>query len=142
MKKSFICSYCKNKVEINMRMGVSHRNHCPFCLWSKHVDRNIAGDRDEPCQGMMEPVGLTFKKVKPDKFGKEKIGELMLVHRCRKCVKISINRIASDDDPKEVLKIFEKSFLIDFRPEVEKEGIRLLSEKDKDEVDRQLFGIK
>lgn len=87
----------------------------------------------------MGPIGLTFKKIRPDKYSKERKGELMLVHRCQKCGKISINRLASDDDPKEVLKTFEKSFLINFRPEVEKEGIRLLSEEDKNQIERQLF---
>lgn len=110
MEKGFICEHCRAPVSTNRFIGTSHRNHCPFCLWSKHVDEKISGDRKSRCHGMMKPIGLAFKKS----------GELMLVHLCQRCGKESRNRIAGDDDPKIILTISE--------------------EKDKEEIEKQLFG--
>ena len=90
----------------------------------------------------MEPIGLTFKKEGLDKWGKEKQGEIMVIHKCPKDQKISINRIAGDDDPEIILKIFQNSQNLD--PEIKKNlkrsGIGLLEKKDKTEVQKQLFG--
>ena len=120
-------------------MGTHHRNHCPFCLWSLHVDREVAGDRDDICHGLMEPIGLTFKHEGVDKYGQKKQGELMLVHRCQRCGKVSINRVAGDDDPQKILEILRKSsqspLLVGEIGE-----IRLLKEEDRQEVQKQLFG--
>lgn len=66
----------------------SYRNHCPACLWSKHVDRDGPGDRMSACGGMMEPVGLDQRGGK---------GWLVL-HRCTLCGKSIPNRAAPDDD--------------------------------------------
>ena len=63
--EDFVCEKCGEKV-----IGTGYTNHCPKCLWSKHVDIN-PGDRASTCQGMMRPV----------KVEKEK-GEYMLTHRC------------------------------------------------------------
>lgn len=72
----------------------------------------------------MEPIGLSFKKECFDKYGRKKQGEIMLVHKCLKCKKISINRLAGDDEPAEILKILRKSS----------------SPQDEKEVLTQLFG--
>lgn len=90
-------------------IGTKNRNHCPFCLYSLHVDDKIAGDRKSKCRGEMQPIGLTFKKEGTDKYGKERQGEIMLVHECNKCGKININRLAGDDEPKKIMKIFQNS---------------------------------
>jgi hypothetical protein len=55
----------------------------------------------------MSPVGLTFKKSQ-DKFAYQNPGELMLVHCCTQCGHLSINRIAADDDPKQLLAVYEQ----------------------------------
>ncbi len=115
----FICKKCGQKVSMTV-IGTKNRNHCPFCLWSLHVDKEIPGDRYDTCQGMMEPVGLTFKDEGIDKYGKKRQGEIMLVHQCQKCGKENKNRIAGDDDAKAILALCEK--------------------KDEEEVKRQLFG--
>lgn len=47
----FVCAHCGKKVE---PLGYTSRNHCPFCLWSLHVDEN-PGDRACECGGEMEP---------------------------------------------------------------------------------------
>ena len=67
-----------------MRNG-SYRNHCPACLWSKHVDID-PGDRASDCRGMMRPDGVEHRSGKG----------LMLVHRCTVCGFVRRNRIASD----------------------------------------------
>ena len=52
--EEFICENCGRKVS---KLGYSCRNHCPYCLHSKHVDKN-PGDRAEECHGDLEPVSL------------------------------------------------------------------------------------
>ena len=68
-------------------LGTAHRNHCPSCLWSRHVDRK-SGDRAADCGGRMEPIAVW---VRPD-------GEWALVHRCVQCQALKSNRIAGDDN--------------------------------------------
>lgn len=140
-EEGFKCSHCGKWVS-SKTIGTKHRNHCPFCLWSKHVDLKEPGDRESECNGEMEPIGLTFKKEGIDKYGEPKQGELMLIHKCLKCKKISINRIAGDDDEKAILKIFEKSQEIpkEEREKLKKEGIELILSKDKNKVLSQLYG--
>ena len=125
-------------------MGTLHRNQCPFCLYSKHVDLKVPGDRKSACLGAMEPVGLTFKEEGVDKYGKPRQGELMIIHHCLKCNKFSINRIAADDDPQAIMAVFENSLKTETEivTELRELGIRLLSEKDREEIRRQLFGKK
>jgi len=133
----FICGNCGKTVDSSSLTGTKQRNHCPSCLFSKHVDENSAGDRLSKCRGLMEPIALTFKEAGSDKYGKKKQGELMLVHACQKCGKISLNRIAADDDPEKILKILSnapKSF--------ESSDFLILSKADEPEIKRQLFGNK
>ena len=57
----FICEYCGRKV-LPLSNG-SYRNHCPFCLFSKHIDIK-PGDRMNKCEGLMGPIGLKYKSGK------------------------------------------------------------------------------
>ena len=66
--------------------GTQHRNHCPNCLTSLHLD-NEPGDRAADCGGQMEPVAVWVRKG----------GEWAIIHRCRLCGKLTSNRIAADD---------------------------------------------
>ncbi|MGC8944282.1 MAG: RNHCP domain-containing protein [Minisyncoccia bacterium] len=146
MKKErldFICEHCGKKVYQNNLLGNHERNHCPYCLWSKHEDLKESGDRLSDCHGLMEPIGLTFKKGKHNKYGLDKIGEILLIHKCTKCGKINLNHLAADDNENEILNVFEKSLLMqkDLREELEKLGIKVLTEEDRKEIERQLFGI-
>ena len=138
----FICLVCGEKNEISNLIGTKNRNHCRKCLRSKHLDLDIPGDRASNCLGSMTPFALTFKQEGTDKYGKRKQGELMIVHRCDKCRKISINRLAGDDDEGEILKLFSKTLASsdELKESLKQEGIEILEEKDKDEVYRQLFG--
>jgi len=83
----FTCMQCGFTIPVSAP-GTAHRNHCPACLWSRHVDAR-AGDRAAACGSPMEPIAVS---VRPD-------GEWSLVHRCRDCGAIKANRIAGDDNP-------------------------------------------
>lgn len=131
----FRCAHCKIWVVINDFIGTSNRNHCNVCLWSKHVDVQ-KGDRKADCHGGMQPVGLTFKH---EGLGRQ--GELMLIHHCMGCGKISINRIARDDDNSLILNIFSSVLSEALIAKLEHENIRALEETDKPEIMRQLFGV-
>jgi hypothetical protein len=113
-------------------------------LWSKHVDLKESGDRLAECRGGMKPIGLTFKKEGRDKYGKIKQGELMLVHECQGCGRISVNRIAGDDDPKTVLEILAESQKLNKDKEelLTANGIVLIPKEEKEKVMVQLFGKK
>lgn len=136
----FTCKNCQKKIQTKGPIGTNNRNHCPFCLFSLHLDEKNAGDRKSKCKGKMKTIALTFKKNKKDKYSKNKKGELMLVHKCNTCAKYSINRLASDDDSKKILKLLnhnlEKNELLNLK----NNKIEVINENDKREVLIQLFG--
>lgn len=141
MKTGFRCVFCTKRVAVGKRIGTKHRNHCPDCLWSKHVDWKKAGDRKAKCGAGMRPIGLTFKEEGRDKWGRKKQGELMVIQKCEGCGKISINRIAADDETSVIEKVFEESERNEnLRILLKKEAVRLLGKEDMVEVKRQLYG--
>ena len=83
---AYRCRRCKLMVS-HLALGTQHRNHCPSCLWSIHVDQN-PGDRRSDCLALMEPIAIW---VQPR-------GEWSLVHRCHGCGALNSNRIAGDDN--------------------------------------------
>ena len=74
--------------------GSDHRNHCPYCLSSVHVD-NEPGDRASECHGVMEPISVWVRKN----------GEWAVIHRCTVCGKMGSNRIAADDNPMKLMAL-------------------------------------
>ena len=54
--ESFVCKVC-GKTVVPTGAGSDHRNHCPYCLSSQHLD-NEPGDRAAECGGVMEPIHL------------------------------------------------------------------------------------
>ena len=136
--QNFTCSQCHKEVPINQQIGTHNRNHCPFCLWSKHLDLKVSGDRESSCHNLMRPIGLTFKHE-----GDGKQGELMLIHQCTKCGRISINRLAADDDEKKVLEVFENSLNLEqtLITHLNHEHIQILNENSRQEINTQLFGL-
>lgn len=137
----FLCKHCRAFVSLaGFLSGVCNRNHCPYCLWSRHLDLYAAGDRLSACKSPMEPIGLTVKATRK-KYGSSR-GELMLVHACIECGKVSINRIAADDHPGTILAVFEGSSRLDAstRTRLEAGGIRALTSLEGDIVQAQLFG--
>jgi hypothetical protein len=119
--------------------GVNNRNHCPYCLWSRHLDLLAAGDRLSACKGPMKPIGLTMKMGR-NKYRQEARGELMLIHQCADCGTLSINRIAADDDSSAILDVFESSLGNEIRALCERQGILALGEGDSGVLYRQLYG--
>ena len=114
VNKDFKCLHCHFYVSANTFIaGVNNRNHCPYCLWSRHMDLFEAGDRLAVCKAEMKPIGLTLKRTRK-KYGKATYGELMLIHQCSDCEKISINRIAADDNVGLIYEIFRKSIRLDY----------------------------
>ena len=85
--ENFSCANCGRMITPE-NAGTQHRNHCPHCLASLHVD-DTPGDRKSMCGGIMEPISIWVKSK----------GEWAIVHRCKKCGKLSTNRIAADDNP-------------------------------------------
>lgn len=86
--EDFKCEKCGFAVT-----GSGFTNHCPKCLWSKHVDVN-PGDRAAACGGLMEPIAV-------ETVG----GDHAITHRCEKCGHRKRNKAAADDDFEELLKI-------------------------------------
>jgi len=139
----FRCLHCRNYVSANpILSGVNNRNHCPYCLWSRHLDLFEGGDRLSACKDHMEPVGLAFKQTRK-KYVSHNPGEMMLVHRCIECAKISINRIAADDDPEVLFEVFRGSILPnrDLHREIEEHGIQILQASDSLLVETRLYGL-
>ena len=93
---SFICRVCGRPV-VPQGAGSEHRNHCPNCLSSLHVDEE-PGDRASDCGGVMGGGG----------GGGRKGGEGALVHRARGCGKTSSTRVAADDNPLKLMSIAVK----------------------------------
>ena len=93
---SFTCKYCGRPV-VSAGAGSGHRNHCPNCLRSLHVDEE-PGDRASDCGGIMEPVAVRVRKN----------GEWAIIHRCSRCGKLSSNRVAADDNPMKLMSIAMK----------------------------------
>jgi len=81
-KEDFVCKNCGEKVT-----GNGYTNHCPVCLWSRHVDTS-PGDRKNKCLGLMEPVSIEVKKVG---------SSFIITHKCLKCGIVKKNRSAKND---------------------------------------------
>ncbi len=92
----FVCEHCGKEV---LPLGYTSRNHCPFCLWSLHLDVN-PGDRAAACGGPMRPI-----KAEPN----PKKG-YVLIHRCETCGAIRRNKTAHEakvqpDDIKTIIAL-------------------------------------
>lgn len=86
INESFICENCWKNVE--KHPDWSARNHCPYCLYSKHLDDKFPWDRLSNCHGIMIPIWIDHKKNK----------WWMIKHKCKKCNKEILNKVALDDD--------------------------------------------
>lgn len=88
--EEFICENCGKKVE---KANYTARDHCPHCLYSKHLDIN-PGDRLNECHGLMKPIGI--EKFK-DKF--------KIIYKCSKCGETHKNIILNDDNMDEIIRL-------------------------------------
>jgi hypothetical protein len=138
----FRCMNCSLLVTADRELaGVNNRNHCPNCLCSKHVDLRKAGDRKADCRARMRPLGLTVKHT-GKKYGNAAQGELMIIHHCSGCGKISINRIAADDSAGALLALYKRSQSMEAELllELQEMDIQPLQAADLTTVYSQLFG--
>ena len=83
LDEKFVCENCGKNVE---KLNYSSRDHCPYCLYSKHVDIN-PGDRANECNGLLKPIGI-------EKFK----DSYKIIYKCKKCTKEHKNIIAKDDN--------------------------------------------
>lgn len=87
----FICGNCGREVP---PLGYSSRNHCPFCLYSKHVDVN-PGDRAAECGGLMKPIAVAVNAKKG----------MIITHKCTKCGAERNNKMQSDDNTELLIRL-------------------------------------
>jgi hypothetical protein len=138
----FKCAHCLVLVSsAHLISGVNNRNHCPYCLWSCHLDLYAAGDRLSACKAPMKPIGLTMKMGR-NKYQRDSRGELMLIHQCTECRTLSINRIAADDDSGTVISVFQESLMLGhpIHTLCQEYGIVMLKSEDTRIVYTQLYG--
>jgi hypothetical protein len=91
--KQFVCRHCGRAISLTAP-GTGHRNHCPWCLRSLHVDVT-PGDRSSSCGGVMEPIAISVRQK----------NEWMIIHRCTRCGALKGNRIAGDDNEMALLSL-------------------------------------
>ena len=89
--ENFVCENCGQSV-----IGNGYTNHCPFCLYSKHVDIN-PGDRSCNCGGLMKPIEI-----------QQKNGEFVILHKCTKCGFERKNKVQENDDINKIIEISKK----------------------------------
>lgn len=94
INEGFVCEQCGRKVPPVTR---TCRNHCSFCLYSKHVDEFTPGDRESMCGGLMRPLRVEYDGKKGT----------VIIFRCEKCHKEGRNK-AADDDHLDILLSPEK----------------------------------
>jgi len=89
--ENFVCEKCGHSIE-----GTGYTDHCPDCLWSRHVDVN-PGDRKSKCKGMMEPVGIEIRG-----------GENIIYYRCTECGYEHRVKAAPDDNFDKLIELSSK----------------------------------
>ena len=96
LDEEFVCENCKMKVP---KLHYSSRDHCPFCLYSKHLDI-FPGDRSNTCQGMLIPIDIEKYK-----------NTYKIIYKCKNCNKIHKNIIANDDNFEQIIALSSHSHL-------------------------------
>ncbi|MEA2007319.1 MAG: RNHCP domain-containing protein [Patescibacteria group bacterium] len=86
--ENFECENCGEMVK-----GSGYTNHCPKCLWSKHVDIN-PGDREHSCKGLMRPVMAYYTQ-----------GRWKIIQICEKCGYESRMFVDKHDDIDEITRL-------------------------------------
>ncbi|MDD2181323.1 MAG: RNHCP domain-containing protein [Bacilli bacterium] len=90
LDENFICENCHKQVT---KLNYTARDHCPYCLYSKHVDI-FPGDRLNECHGLLEPIKIEkFKDT------------YKIIYKCEKCHKEHKNIIACDDDMNLIIRL-------------------------------------
>ena len=86
----FICENCGRKIT---KLGYTARDHCNYCLYSKHVDI-LPGDRKNNCKGLLKPIAIEkFKDT------------YKIIYQCEKCKDIHRNIMATDDNMNLIIEL-------------------------------------
>ncbi|WP_055481627.1 RNHCP domain-containing protein [Sphaerimonospora mesophila] len=67
--------------------GGARRNHCPRCLYSRHVRDGVEGGPSE-CRSGMAPISIAVLRN----------GDWELIHHCTRCGELTSNPICDDDN--------------------------------------------
>ncbi|MGI6325146.1 MAG: RNHCP domain-containing protein [Bacilli bacterium] len=95
LDEGFKCEICHQQVD---PLEYTARDHCPYCLYSKHVDIN-PGDRQNSCRGILKPIGLEkFKDT------------YKIIYKCEKCKTMIKNIMAKDDNMDKIIELSKKSY--------------------------------
>jgi hypothetical protein len=92
VQEDFTCLHCQAEVH-----GTGYTNHCPRCLWSRHVDV-YPGDRAATCHALMEPVAALSEG-----------DETIVVQRCTGCGHLWRNKVSPADDRDAVFALFGRA---------------------------------
>ncbi len=92
----FVCAHCGKEVK---PLGYTSRNHCPYCLYSLHVDVN-PGDRQNTCLGLQQPIGIENNSKKG----------YVIIYKCTKCGLVTRNKSALDDDFGCILRVSSHNY--------------------------------
>ena len=93
--EDFNCAHCGAVVH-----GNGYTNHCPKCLWSRHVDNN-PGDRAATCGGMMRPINVVADGAR-----------FIITHKCEICGKEKRQRTTDDDDIDAIIELSKNDSFI------------------------------
>ena len=91
--EDFICEKCGEKIK-----GDGYTDHCSKCLWGKHVDEIIPGDRMSSCGALMEPQRAIYEK-----------GVFKIFYKCSKCNHQFWVKEGKGDNREELLRLTESS---------------------------------
>ena len=92
--ETFICENCNKKIE---KLNYTARDHCNFCLYSKHLDIN-PGDRENKCHGLLKPIKIEkFKNT------------YKIIYKCEKCGQTHKNIMANDDNMDIIIELSKNS---------------------------------
>jgi hypothetical protein len=93
VREDFACLHCGRLVH-----GDGYTNHCPYCLWSRHVDEEHPGDRAAICGAAMEPIAAMTEG-----------NGMVVVQRCTGCGLVWRNKVSRADDREAVLALFGRA---------------------------------
>lgn len=88
--EKFKCMNCGMVVDT---LNYTARDHCPRCLYSRHVDV-MPGDRQNKCMGLMMPIGIEKYK-----------NTYKIIYKCLSCGEVHKNIMAQDDDYDMIVKL-------------------------------------
>ena len=84
---------CENCGQLVNPLGYTARDHCPHCLYSKHVDI-MPGDRQNTCKGLLKPIGIEkFKDT------------YKILYKCTSCNEPHKNIMAKDDNMELIIEL-------------------------------------